>query len=185
MESAENILVLESVCQKLEKADIPYMVTGSFASNFYSEPRMTRDIDIVVELSRYDTPKLCGLFKEDFYLERDAVLDAIERKSMFNIIHQGTVFKVDFIVRKDEEYRKAEFLRKRRAKIFNIPVWIVSPEDLVLSKLFWAKDSLSDIQIRDIRNILESVKAIEQAYLDQWVDRLGLEEVYNKVNSHG
>ena len=72
--------VLKLVCSKLEKAEIPYMLTGSFASNFYVTPRMTRDIDIVIEISKFDTQKLCTLFQNDFYIDQDAILDAIERQ---------------------------------------------------------------------------------------------------------
>ncbi|WKZ14648.1 nucleotidyltransferase domain-containing protein [Candidatus Jettenia sp. AMX1] len=56
-----------------------------------------------------------------------------------------------------------------------------SPEDLILSKLFWAKESLSGMQIRDVRNLLKTIHNLDINYTEKWVRELGLEEVYNEV----
>ncbi|MCB1116116.1 MAG: hypothetical protein KDK71_06565 [Chlamydiia bacterium] len=175
--------VLGLVCGKLDEFEKPYMLTGSFASNYYAEPRMTRDIDIVLEVSVLDGEKLCLMFGHEFYMEEEAVSDAIKRRSMFNIIHHDTVFKVDFIIRKDEEYRKVELQRRRRVVFNGIPLWIVSPEDLVISKLFWAKESQSQMQLKDIQNILDSVEDLDQEYLEGWIQKLHLEPIFQKLES--
>ena len=111
----EELEVLTTITARLEAAGIPYMVTGSFAANYYAVPRMTRDIDLVVDLSAGDADRFCALFEGDFYLERDAVRGAIAARSAFNLIHQAHVVKVDCIVRKDTDYRRTEFARQRRA----------------------------------------------------------------------
>jgi len=59
---------------------------------------------------------------------------------------------------------------------------IASPEDLVISKLYWAKDSLSEMQIRDVRNMIKTVPDMDTEYIEKWVARLGLEEIYRKAN---
>lgn len=176
--------VLKLVCKKLDNAEISYMLTGSFASNFYATPRMTRDIDIVIELSRFESQKLCSLFQDEFYIDKDAIVDAIERQGMFNIIHNDSVYKIDFIVRKEEEYRKVEFHRRRRIELGSIPIWIVSPEDLIISKLFWAKESSSEMQIKDIENLLQSLETLDKGYLEDWIKKLNLGSVYQKVNNY-
>src|SRR5881628_2746269 len=71
------------------------MVTGSFAANYYAVPRMTRDIDLVVELSGGDADRFCALFEGDFYLDRDAVRAAIASRGAFNLIHVGQVDQVE------------------------------------------------------------------------------------------
>ncbi len=73
----EELEVLAIVTGRLESAGIGYMVTGSIATNYYALPRMTRDIDIVVELSSRDADRICALFEGDFYVDRDAVRAAI------------------------------------------------------------------------------------------------------------
>jgi hypothetical protein len=77
------------------------MVTGSMALNYYAVPRMTRDIDLVVELSPQDGERIVDLFREDFYVDGEAVRRAIERREAFNAIEMTRVVKADFVVRKE------------------------------------------------------------------------------------
>jgi hypothetical protein len=175
--------ILKLVCRRLEQLDIPYMVTGSFAANLYAIPRMTRDIDIVLEILPIDFDQFIKLFQHDFYIDRNEIDQARKYEKMFNIIHNETIFKVDFIVRKNSTYRHLEFQRRERIFFEGMPIWIVSPEDLIISKLEWSRDSFSNIQIRDIINIMASVNHIDLAYISDWVKKLHLEEIYTQVNS--
>src|SRR3990172_820663 len=68
--------VLKIVTTRLESAGIRYMLTGSIAANFYTTPRMTRDIDIIVEVGEKDTERLFALFSDDFYADRDSIKTA-------------------------------------------------------------------------------------------------------------
>lgn len=181
----EELDLLKFVCQNLERINIPYMLTGSFAANFYANPRMTRDIDIIIEIHTSDINKLLQAFQKDFYIDKEPVYEAIEYQSMFNIIHIPSSFKVDFIIRKDSAYRSIEFQRKRRVLLDQSPIWIVSPEDLIISKLDWAKDSLSEMQLKDVKNLLLSLKNLDKEYISEWVQKLGLNHVYNKVQMNG
>ena len=179
----EEIDLLKLVCQRLEGADIAYMLTGSLAANFYAVPRMTRDIDIVIEIDRFEIGKFCQRFEKDFYLTKTSILEAVEHESMFNIIHNHSVFKIDFIIRKDSSYRDTEFRRRNRIELDGTQIWIVSPEDLIISKLFWAKDSLSDLQLRDVKNLRASIKNLDEKYIDNWVQKLELIAVHERVKS--
>lgn len=174
--------VLKIVVKRLESAGIPYMVTGSIAANFYTTPRMTRDIDIVIEVEESDVEKLFALFSNDFYVDKDSIRNAVRNKRMFNVIHNEEIIKIDFVIRKDTEYRKIEFERKRGIVFEGLKVYIASPEDLILSKLYWAKESLSEMQIRDVINLLKVVPALDRGYIQKWVKELGLEEIYKEVN---
>jgi hypothetical protein len=178
---SDELDVLQSVTAQLEGAGIPYMVTGSMAANFYAVPRMTRDIDIVVELSERDVDRVTRLFQQEYYIDRDMVQRAVRDNAMFNMIHNALVVKVDCVVRKDTEYRREEFARRRAISVADQQLFIVSPEDLILSKLDWAKDSRSQMQLDDVRNLLRSVQGLDTAYLNRWADRLGLTTLYQEV----
>lgn len=178
---SEEMEVLKEVAQRLESLEIPFMVTGSMAANFYAVPRMTRDIDIVIEVKRKDVDKLVSTFKNNFYIDREMVAQSVSEQGMFNVIHTRWVVKVDFIVRKDVPYRIQEFERRKSIEIDGVKIWIVSPEDLVLSKLFWARESLSELQLRDIKNILVVTKGLDMDYIENWVKTLGLEKVFLKA----
>ena len=181
----EEIDVLKLVCRRLEDGNIPYMLTGSLAANFYAVPRMTRDIDIVVEILELDISKFFQSFQDDFYIDKASIVDAVKHQSMFNIIHNDSVFKIDFVVRKKSSYRSTEFQRRQRVQLDNTHIWIVALEDLIISKLLWAKDSFSDLQLRDVRNLLQSAKNLDTVYINTWVQTLDLSNVYEKATSNG
>jgi hypothetical protein len=178
----EELEVLKEVARRLDRAGIAYMVTGSIATNFYTVPRMTRDIDIVVELAEEDLGRFIPLFEADFYLDPRTVRDAVKDKGMFNLIESEHVVKVDFIVRKDSLYRRREFSRRKRVAVDNRNLYLVAPEDLILSKLEWAKESRSELQLSDARNLLKYVKRLNRRYLARWAKQLGVESLYREVS---
>ena len=177
----EELEVLKKVTLCLYESGIAYMITGSIAMNYYAFPRMTRDIDIVIEMQKKDIPIIVDLFKDDFYVDRDSIVEAVNKHRMFNIIHNEYVIKVDFIVRKLSEYRQVEFQRRQQIKIDDVSMWIVSLEDLILSKLWWSKDSLSEMQIADVKNLLYSANNIDNAYIGKWAGKMNLGDILNGV----
>ena len=178
---SEEIDVLKTVIGRLDEAKIPYMITGSIAGNFYSIPRMTRDIDMIAEINLSDTKKVYELFKEDFYIDEEQVITAVKEQGMFNIIHNEAIVKVDFIVRKNSEYRRLEFSRRKYFDFEGMKIAIVSPEDLIISKLFWAKESHSEMQINDVKNLIASVENLNYNYIKKWVKELDIENIFNEA----
>jgi hypothetical protein len=177
----DELEILKLVAARLADAGISYMVSGSMAMNYYAQPRMTRDIDI--ELGPADIPRVVALFTPDFLCEVEAVRDAVRRRGMFNIIHGESIVKVDFIVRKDLPYRVEEFGRRRYVDIGQMSLWMVSPEDLLLSKLHWAKDSRSELQLRDARNLIACVGDLDWGYIEAWARDLSVSDLLAQVRS--
>jgi hypothetical protein len=167
--------VLEDVCARLDKAGVAYMLTGSMAMNYYAQPRMTRDIDIVVALEADDAGKLVAAFEPDYYVPDEALHSALRQQGMFNLLHLESVVKVDLIVRKQAPYRQTEFARRMQVQLPGFCAWLVSREDLILSKLAWARDAESGMQMRDVRNLLTG--ETDLAYLRQWAPALNVSEL--------
>jgi len=168
--------ILKEVSRILMKNHIPFMITGSMAMNYYAIPRMTRDIDIVVDTGKNEVQDIVKLFAADYYISEEAVLESISSRSMFNIIHNESIIKVDFIIRKDTEYRRVEFERRQLITINDFKTYIVSKEDLILSKMLWAKDSQFDYQFNDIKNLMET--GFDTPYVHKWVVSLGIKQLY-------
>ena len=167
--------VLRDVSQRLTSGRIAFMLTGSMAMNYYAQPRMTRDIDVVVAIKPNDVDRVVALFESEYYLSKESIRESIEHESIFNLIHHESVIKVDCIVRKQNEYRKVEFERRQKVPILDFTTYIVSKEDLIISKLFWAKDSHSEIQLGDARNLLAT--GYDEGYLRRWTRQLGLDSL--------
>lgn len=176
-----EIDIIRDIAGKFERLETPYMLTGSIAMNYYATPRMTRDIDVVVLIGKEDIQGLMSVFGTDYYISKAALKEAIQSESLFNLIHIESVIKVDCIVRKSTEYRKIEFERRQKIALEDFSTYIVSKEDLILSKLVWANNSHSEMQLRDVANLLMS--GYDIGYIEFWADKLGvgnlLEEVLN------
>ena len=175
----EELEVLRVVSERLEQARLPFMLTGSFAMAYYGKPRMTRDLDIVVSLGEDDVPGIVAALSPDFYVDADSVRSAVASQRLFNLLHFATSIKVDLIVRKGSEYRQVEFARRQLVQMHDVKTWIVSREDLILSKLVWAKDSGSELQLRDVRTLID--EAMNRDYLERWAVRLGVAETLAEI----
>ncbi len=176
----ENELdVLRDLSRRLESVGMEFMLTGSVAMNYYAQPRMTRDIDLVVSLATEQAEGFVRLFAADYYIDHLAVTNAIQQQSMFNLIHNETIIKVDCIVLKSDAYRQEEFARRRRIGLGEFQTWIVTREDLILSKLYWAKHSKSEVQLRDVANLLGA--ECDAIYLRSRAETLGLDELLTEV----
>ena len=167
-----EIDIVRDISRRFEQADIAYMLTGSMAMNYYAQPRMTRDIDVVIAIGPEDVGRVAGLFRPDYYVSEENICESLAHESIFNLIHQESVIKVACIIRKKNEYRRIEFERRQRISILDFTTFIVSKEDLIISKLFWAKDSRSELQLGDVRNLLAT--GYDAAYLRRWTGELGL-----------
>lgn len=174
---------LLAILERLEGAGIACMLTGSVAMSVYAEPRMTRDIDLVIELAPGDEQKVAQLFSPDYYISEEAVRSAIHEQRMFNVFDLERLVKIDFVVRKDDEYRRHEFARRQQHRLGGRDVWVVSREDLILSKLVWAADSHSAVQLSDVRKLLAS--GADEAYLQEWSARLGVQGLLQECRNAG
>jgi hypothetical protein len=171
--------VLRDVSQRLESGGVAFMLTGSMAMNFYAQPRMTRDIDLVLQVTSDQTDLLVSLFEAEYYVDRLAIAKAIAQRSMFNLIHDETVIKFDCIILKNQEYRQEEFARRQRITLGEFETWIVTREDLILSKLYWARESKSELQLRDVKNLLSS--DCDMPYLFSRAENLGVKPLLEKI----
>ena len=173
-----EIDILRDISRRFEQVRIPYMLTGSMAMNYHAQPRMTRGIDIVIALKPEEAPRLLELFRPDYYVSEENIRESLAHESIFNLIHQESVIKVDCIIRKTTEYRQVEFKRRQKITIRDFTTFIVSKEDLILSKLFWAKGSHSELQLLDVRNLLAT--GFDSDYLRRWTGELGLDSLLSE-----
>lgn len=174
-----EIDILRDVSERLERLEIEFMLTGSLAMSFYAQPRMTRDVDLVVALDEIHTESLVQAFQDDYYVDPKTVATNISRRGMFNLIHTETVIKIDFVVLKSDPYRQEEFARRLKVTIRDFQTWIVTREDLILSKLYLAKDSKSEMQLRDVRNLLSVSCDVD--YLHSRAEELGVQELLKSL----
>lgn len=170
--------VLHDFVGRIEPLGIKYFLTGSMAMMRYAGFRQTADIDIVLEFDPGDKNEFIKVLEPDYYVPHNAVNRAFETKRMFNVIHIETAFKIDCVPKKSNEFQQSVFDRRERTDYYGREIWIISKEDLILSKLWWAKDSHSEMQLNDVKNIMRS--GLDKFYVEKWIAQLGVEKLYNE-----
>ena len=175
----EELAILRDITTRLESAGIDYMLTGSVALACHAQPRMTRDIDLVVAFHLKDAARVTEVLGTDYYVSPEAAREAVLHQSSFNAIHEATLIKVDFMVRKREADRLHEFTRRVRVKVADFELWVVSKEDLILSKLHWARESQSERQLADVENLIAT--GCDEAYIRAWSATLNLTDMLIRV----
>lgn len=177
----ENLLSRLIAC--LERAQVPYMLTGSVASSAHGTPRSTRDIDIVIGPTRAQLIALTQEFPStDYYADEQQALEALANRSQFNVIDFATGWKVDFIIGQNSPYARTAFGRRLQIEFAGTAVYIASPEDVILAKLRWAKLGESNRQLKDADGILRTQgEKLDLAYIETWVRELHLQEQWHKL----
>jgi len=174
--------LIQDIVRHLDEAGLPYMVTGSVASGRYGEVRATFDTDIVVDGAWPELRAFVLSFREEYYADEQMAREAWGRRSMFNIIHSPTGQKVDIICTKDREYSRVAFGRRRMGRALGIDVFLVSPEDSILSKLEWSKKGESERQYRDAVGVAKvQGSALDLDYLARWAGDLGLADLLKRL----
>ena len=171
-----DIQSLKDIIQALDQAEIPYMLTGSLASTYYSAPRTTQDIDLVIAPASAQLKILIQLLpSDDYYADLNLAMEAWRHQSVFNVVNMRTGWKIDLIMRKSGAYGHEAFQRRKQATIEGVSLFIATAEDVMISKLDWAKLGESSRQIRDVANILKfQADSLDRAYLDRWISELDL-----------
>jgi hypothetical protein len=175
--------VLRRILQALDRARIPHMLTGSFASSYHGAPRSTQDIDLVILATGEQLRSLAEFLPaREFYFDLEAALDAERRHGQFNVIDLASGWKVDLILRKPRPWSVEEFERRRQIELFGTVVSIATPEDVLIAKLEWAKSGGSGRQLEDAAGILRiQGEELDLSYVAQWVRRLDLTESWNRA----
>jgi hypothetical protein len=168
----------------LERLAIPYMIVGSVASGIWGEPRMTLDIDIVIQPTADQLEQLCqGFPVENFYVSREAARAALQQAGQFNVIHPESAQKIDFMIAGSDEWAREQLSRRQRIQIApGREGYYARPEDVILSKMLYYREGGSEKHLRDIAGMFKtSGAAIDHQYIEQWSKRLGVEEIWEAV----
>jgi hypothetical protein len=165
------------VVNVLESLGIPYMVVGGFAAIFYGEPRLTIDVDIIVDMDpAHVRPFIAAFPIPDYYVSEEAIRDALQRRYPFNVIQPATGAKVDLVPLPRDPFSKEAFERRQRLEYdaSGRSAAFIVPEDLVIAKLVAFRETGSDKHVRDARGIL----------VTQW-ERLDLQAVRRRARAAG
>lgn len=170
--------------RRLNRIDMPYMLTGSMVSNYWGIPRTTHDFDFVVQLPEPVIPRLLQQFSDDFILDEPSIRAAFRPPYQFNAIDTRSPLKVDFWLLQPDPFDQSRFARRLRVKLFGETAWICTAEDVILHKLHWNSISPSERQLGDAAGVA-AVQAglLDLDYLRNWANRLAVTDRLDKLLS--
>ncbi len=175
------------VTHALEQIGILYAVGGSLASSVHGVMRSTLDVDIVADMRLEHIPALVATLSKEFYADDEMMKDAINHHSSFNLVHYETAFKVDIFIRKPRSFDEMQLARRKKSVIATDPeesVYVVSPEDVILSKLEWYRmgGEVSDRQWRDILGVLKTrAGELDLGYFREWATELKVTDLLDRA----
>ena len=173
--SQSNLLIL--LARILAEEGIEYLVTGSMASAFHGEPRLSHDIDVVVVLHPRNARSLVARFESlDFYADEDSVLAAISSAGQCNFVHLPSSGKIDLWMLTHTPFDQSRFARRVSLPFQGETLWVSSAEDTILMKLVWDREcGGSPKQRGDVLRVYENqARQLDMEYLDDWAVQLGV-----------
>jgi len=185
MQEAE---LIRTFVEPLNRSGLTYMVTGSIAVIVMGEPRLTHDVDIVIQLRQADCARLPLFFTPDLYycppLENIRLETARETRGHFNLIHMATGGKADlYPIGKDPLHLWA-ITKRRKVDYHGVSMFIAPPEYVIVRKLQYYLEGGSQKHLIDIANVLKfTAETLDQTALLQWIDKLGLRNVWQEVET--
>jgi hypothetical protein len=184
---AEPLAVTLLVIEAFERLNVPYMIGRSLASSLHGTARSTLDNDIVADLRLGQVTPLVDMLRQDFYIDANMIVDAIDHQSSFNVVHLKTACKVDVFIAKKRSFDMEQFQRRRLEIVVNEPerkAFVTTAEDIILAKLEWYRlgGSVSDRQWRDILGVVR-VQAgwLDLDYLQKWASELDVTDLLQRA----
>ncbi len=174
--------LLSKVAGAFERSGVVYAVVGSVASSFHGEPRMTRDVDIIASIQRGDIAALEREFpEEEYYFDREMVLESLKTRQPINIIDLQTMWKADIILPRDV-YTAEQLGRRQRVLLAGVALYVTTAEDTIVSKMRWSKLAESERQLRDVAGIVRlRASSLDRGMILELVQRFGLETEWERV----
>ncbi len=186
MNAAEILAAITPVVEAFEELGVAYHIGGSVASSAYGIVRATLDVDIVADLRLEHVLPLVKQLEDEYYIDADAVREAIRRHSSFNTIHLDTILKFTVFIPKTRPFDQEELRRIRQEVLAEgtRPFYMASPEDTILNKLEWYRmgGEVSTSQWNDILGVLKvQGTVLDMAYMQRWAKAMQVTDLLERA----
>ncbi|MCU1268657.1 MAG: hypothetical protein JWM21_4975 [Acidobacteria bacterium] len=181
------VSVLSEVVRILEEHGVIYVLVGSMASSMHGMYRATADIDFLADIKQEQVVPLLNALQDRFYVDEQALRQAVTQHRSFNAIHFDSVFKIDIFIPKSDDFSRKQLERRELRKIapnLDQEVYVATAEDTILAKLRWyrAGGEVATNQWTDVLGVLgASSKNLDWEYLQKWADKLAVRDLLEKA----
>ncbi len=175
-------LVLRMI-RLLNDLTIPYMLVGSYSSNYYGRPRSTKDADFVVALRGDQLNELQHGLGGDFRIDPQMASETVTMHTRHLIVHPASAFQIELFVSTDEPYKQARFIRRRQVEFEGLSAWLPSPEDVIIQKLRWSQSANREQDVTDAAGVIRVQKrlGLDLTYIRDWTGQHGTRELFERL----
>lgn len=177
--STELVLCL---IDAMDAANVPYMLVGSYSSNYYGRPRSTKDADFVVQISPDQLRRVVNQLGPDFRVDQQMSFETVTMTSRHVIDHPSSAFKIELFLLSGDPHDQARFQRRVQVDFEGRLAWLPSAEDVVITKLRWSRQGSRAKDVEDVAKVL-AVRATELdlSYIFKWCDLHGTRSLVEKL----
>jgi hypothetical protein len=166
----------------LNALDIPWMLTGSLATNVYGVPRSTADADFVVELGQTALSALMNRLGDAYRLDSQLSFETITATSRFIVTLPSSVFRIELFLLSDDPHDQSRFSRRVRQDQGGRQVFLPTAEDVIITKLRWSQRGRRPKDLEDVRSVIEVQQArLDWPYVESWCDRHGTRDLLESI----
>jgi hypothetical protein len=158
------------VSAALDKAGVPFILVGSFSSNYYGIPRSTKDSDFVVKLSAPMNEDFARTLGPEFEAEPQLSFETNTGTQRQEFRVTGTMFKVEIFLLSEDPHDQERFRRRKAVNVGNRQMFLPTAEDVIIWKLRWGRPKDRD----DVRGVIGvQGDKLEWDYINGWCERHG------------
>lgn len=144
---------LIEIFASLHRHDVKYLLCGGLAVNLYGIPRMTADIDLLIQWSednvlRFETALAEHKYKNNLFFQLKTIIPAevrlryYEDKHLVAYSYSSDLFQaisLDVLTRTNVDFDTC-WERKEIKSLRNVPIYLLNVEDLIAMKEFAGRE---------------------------------------------
>jgi hypothetical protein len=172
------------VIDVLTAESVPYLLVGSFSSNFYGVPRSTKDVDIVVELGEQSIHRIAYHLSPRYRLQPQIAFESVTGTTRHVIEVLETPFQVELFRVSNDEHDRGRFARRVQVTWLDRQVWLPTPEDVIITKLRWLSHLHRNKDYDDVLTVAAVQRGrLDWQYMELWADKHGTRVILDKLRS--
>jgi len=171
MSSTDLVLQVIKVFDELR---VPYMLVGSFSSNYYGRPRSTKDADFVIEITADQLSGFRTKLGPGMVFDPQMSFETVTMTTRYLISHPESAFKIELFLLTEDPHNQERFKRRIAVDFEGYPVSLPTAEDVIIQKLRWGKSGRRSKDIEDAKEVLRvQAGQLDIAYVRRWCDQHG------------
>jgi hypothetical protein len=176
------VQVVRRVLDGLDALSIPYVLVGSFASNIYGLARATRDADVVVQAGAGMLSELMRLLGPEYRRDPQIQFETITGTRKHFVEHLPTKFELEIFELSDDPHDQSRFARRRKAQIYGGESWVLTAEDVLVTKLNWLHRAARTKDMLDVQQVIAvQGDVLDWPYVEHWCDIHGSRPLLEKI----